>query len=237
MNGWNEMTMVLAQDSTSALIKFIVGGGWIGGIIVLCSIVAMALSVAAGLQLRRATLIPPERVKKLKSLVDAGDLGRALQVCKHPENDCYVFRIAGAALERATLGLYGGLDARHAAEEVGEAETMRLHRLVEPLGVIASIAPLLGLLGTVQGMIGAFETVATQAVADSGYYERLAYNISIALITTFQGLVVAIPVLVVQSWYRSKIESAATEAASITEGILLVTEHRAARTTPTEQAP
>ncbi len=222
----------MAQDGASAstgssMLKYIVGGGWIGGIIVLLSVVALALAIATGLQMRLSVLIPPERVKKLRSLVDAGDLGTALKVCKHPENDCYVFRIAAAALDRATRGMFGGIDARHAAEEAGESETMRLFRLAEPLAVIAAIAPLLGLLGTVQGMIGAFETVATQAVGDSGYYEKLAANISVALVTTFQGLVVAIPCLVLHSWYRSKIETAASEAGAIVDGVLSVSERSA----------
>ncbi|MDA1105291.1 MAG: MotA/TolQ/ExbB proton channel family protein [Planctomycetota bacterium] len=214
----------LEGNATNTLIKYVIGGGWIGGVIVLMSIVALALAIATGLQLRLSVLVPQDRVKKLRSLVASGDLATALKACKHPENDCYVFRIAGAALERATRGVFGGIDARHAAEEEGEAQTMRLFRLAEPLAVIAAIAPLLGLLGTVQGMIGAFETVATQAVGDTGYYERLAANISVALITTFQGLVVAIPCLVLHSWYRSKIENAANEVGAIVDGILSVTE-------------
>lgn len=222
--------IVLAQEATGGgvpFLKYIIGGGWIGGVIVMLSIVALALGVATGLQLRLSVLLPVEKVKRLRSLVDAGDFATALKTCRHPENDCYVFRIAAIALERATRGVFGGIDARHAAEEAGEAETMKLFRLAEPLAVIAAIAPLLGLLGTVQGMIGAFDTVASQAVNDTGYYERLAENISIALVTTFQGLVVAIPTIVLHSWFRAKIETAASEAGAIVEGILSVTERSA----------
>ena len=117
--------------------------------------------------------------------------------------------------------MLGGLEARAAMEDAGEDETARLFRAIDPIAVIASVAPLLGLLGTVQGMIGAFETVAGTATRSSAYYETLASNISIALITTFQGLVVAIPCVMVHSWLRNRIDRAASEAGRALEPLAM----------------
>jgi biopolymer transport protein ExbB len=102
-------------------------------------------------------------------------------------------------------------------QEAGDKETARLYRGTDTLGVIASVAPLLGLLGTVQGMIGAFEGVAGGAVNDAAYYESLASNISLALITTFQGLVVAIPCTAAHAFLRNRIEAIAAEAGEVAD--------------------
>jgi biopolymer transport protein ExbB len=109
------------------------------------------------------------------------------------------------------------LQAREAFQEAGDAETSRLERGTDALAVIASMTPLLGLLGTVQGMIGAFEGVAGGAVSDAAYYEGLASNISLALITTFQGLVVAIPCTAAHAFLRNRIEAIAAEAGKVAD--------------------
>ena len=75
--------------------------------------------------------------------------------------------------------------------------------LPTPLGLIGSIAPLLGLLGTVLGMVGAFETIGHSAGAD---YEELAGNISLALVTTLLGLILAIPCIALFTFFRNRID-------------------------------
>jgi biopolymer transport protein ExbB len=73
-------------------------------------------------------------------------------------------------------------------------------------------------------MIGAFDTVATSAANNAGYYEQLAYNISIALITTFQGLVVAIPAVTLFTFFRNRIDSTAAEAGQRLEELTMLLE-------------
>ena len=86
------------------------------------------------------------------------------------------------------------------------------------------MAPLLGLLGTVQGMIGTFDTVAAGAANSANYYEALAANIAVALITTFQGLVVAIPCVSIYGYLRNRVEALAGEAAQQAEEIVTLVE-------------
>jgi biopolymer transport protein ExbB len=113
---------------------------------------------------------------------------------------------------------YGFAEYRAAVEEAGEEQTNRLYRKTEVLSIIGAIAPMLGLLGTVQGMIEAFNTIAsTSGAAKPG---DLAGAISIALVTTFEGLVVAIPTLTVLSFFRTRIDSLVAEAGSKIEQLL-----------------
>ena len=201
--------------------KYIEGVGIIGYIILALSIVGAAFTISAILRTRRIQLVPEEQVKEQRLQADASDFQQALEDCRSEEGDTFLGRIAAAGIDRSLRGPLGGLEARAAMEDAGEDETARLFRAIDPIAVIASVAPLLGLLGTVQGMIGAFETVAGTATRSSAYYETLASNISIALITTFQGLVVAIPCVMVHSWLRNRIDRAASEAGRALEPLAM----------------
>jgi biopolymer transport protein ExbB len=213
----------LAQDpgQSGTLLRFITGGGVIGYIIIALSIGAMAMAVIHFMQIRRKALIPPEQVDVLDSMLARGDAVGALEYTITPDNDSYLTRILSAGLTRYQKSAFGAFEIQTAIEEAGEEQTARLYRSTDVLGLIGAIAPLLGLLGTVQGMIGAFETVSQSAVNDANYYENLAYNISIALITTFQGLVVAIPCVALYTYFRNRIDAFASEAASEIERLVL----------------
>ncbi|MFO0828347.1 MAG: MotA/TolQ/ExbB proton channel family protein [Phycisphaerales bacterium] len=212
----------------TTLLKFITGGGPIGYVIVALSIAAVALVVIHALQIRRDALIPPERLKALKGMLADGQTETALEYCVLPANDCYVTRILAAGLTRYLRSAFGAFELKNALEEAGAEETARLYRSTDAIGVIGSVAPLLGLLGTVQGMIGAFDTVATSAAGNAGYYEQLAANISIALITTFQGLVVAIPCVTIFTFFRNRIDNIASEASQRLEELSMLLEGGAA---------
>jgi biopolymer transport protein ExbB len=211
-----------AQDNQSGtLLRFITGGGVIGYIIIALSVGAMAMAIIHFMQIRRKALIPPEQVDVLDSMLARGDAVGALEYSITPDNDSYLTRILAAGLTRYQKSAFGAFEIQTAIEEAGEEQTARLYRSTDVLGLIGAIAPLLGLLGTVQGMIGAFETVSKSAVNDANYYENLAYNISIALITTFQGLVVAIPCVALYTYFRNRIDAFASEAASEIERLVL----------------
>ncbi|MDZ4831451.1 MAG: MotA/TolQ/ExbB proton channel family protein [Phycisphaerae bacterium] len=221
----------------STLLKFINGGGPIGYVIVALSIVAVALVVIHLLQIRRDSLIPPERLKALKGMLAEGQAETALEYCLMPANDCYLTRILAPGLTRYLRSAFGAFELKNALEEAGAEETARLYRSTDAIGVIANVAPLLGLLGTVQGMIGAFDTVASSAgQGSSGYYESLAGNISIALITTFQGLVVAIPAVTVFTFLRNRIDGIASEAGQRLEELTLLLDS-GSRPAPARPAP
>ncbi|MFZ9880434.1 MAG: MotA/TolQ/ExbB proton channel family protein, partial [Phycisphaerales bacterium] len=203
MNSITGHILTLAEaEGRGSLLKFITDGGVIGYIIVALSLVAVAFVVIHFVQIRRTVLLPAERIAAVRELVERGDLEGALEYSSLPANDCYYLRVVGAGLKRFLRSPFGAFEIKGAMEEAGAEETARLYRTMDVIATIGAVAPLLGLLGTVQGMIGAFDTVALGAANTANYYELLAQNISIALITTFQGLVVAIPCVSVYGYLR-----------------------------------
>jgi biopolymer transport protein ExbB len=223
------LTSILLQADSGgkgggSLLKFITGGGIIGYIIVLLSVVAVAFVVIHFVQIRRSALLPGDKVKGVRELVERGDLEGALEYSTLPANDCYYLRVIGAGLKRFLRSPFGAFEIKSAMEEAGAEETAKLYRTMDVIATIGSVAPLLGLLGTVQGMIGAFETVAQGAANNAGYYQSLADNIAIALITTFQGLVVAIPCVSIYGYLRNRVDALAGECAASAEEIVTIVE-------------
>ena len=186
---------------------FIVKGGPVMIPIILCSLVAMAVVAERLINLRRRIVIPPSFLPGLKqSLGDNGEGKRkALDYCK--ANNSPVARVFAAGIKR--LGEPVELLERHITE-AGEREAIKLRKYLRVLQVIAAVAPLLGLLGTIFGMINAFQTVAISGEA-LGKTEMLAEGIYQAMITTAAGLIVAIPVLICYHWISSKIDSLVTD--------------------------
>ena len=210
-----------AAERGTTLLKMVNGGGVIGYIIVGLSVVALALIVVHLLQIRRKVLVPPEHLERIDAMLSTGDLNGALEYSLDPDHDSYLTRILAAGLTRFQKSAFGAFEIKNSIEEAGEEQTARLYRSTDALGVIGSIAPLLGLLGTVQGMIGAFDTVSLGAVNDANYYESLAGNISLALITTLQGLIVAIPCVALFTYFRNRIDAIASEAAMEIERLVI----------------
>ncbi|HYC80663.1 MAG TPA: MotA/TolQ/ExbB proton channel family protein, partial [Solirubrobacterales bacterium] len=124
-------------------------------------------------------------------------------------------RVVGGALVRCARSPFGFLELKAALEEQGQSQVTTLQRSTDGIGLIASVAPMLGLLGTVVGMVGAFETIsATEGMAKPG---QLAGDISLALITTVQGLVVAIPCTAAYVWTRNRVDRVTGEVAELVE--------------------
>jgi len=198
-----------------SLLDHVLSGGPIGFAIIALSFVALVLVIAHLVQVRSSKMAPPEVVGSLDQLLRKNDVDGATAFCQDPENDCYLTRVFGAALVRCSRSPFGFLELRSALEESGQEQTARLHRSTDGIGLIASVAPMLGLLGTVVGMVGAFETISlTEGMARP---DELAGNISVALITTVLGLLVAIPATAVFTFFRNRIESLVTQVAQVTE--------------------
>jgi biopolymer transport protein ExbB len=200
-----------------SLLQYIGGGGLIGYVIIGLSVMAVGLVVLHMMQIRRSRLAPPEVVDALSRYMRDNDVPGAIQFCRQESNDCFVTRVMGASLARCGRSSFGLLELRSAIEDSGRQEVDAVGRSIDGVALIAAIAPMLGLLGTVVGMVRAFETISTtQGMARPA---DLAGHISIALITTVQGLVVAIPCTAAYSFFRGRIERLATEIAETIEGL------------------
>jgi biopolymer transport protein ExbB len=189
--------------------KVIKDGGPIGWVIILVSIISLSLIIEHFVSIRRDKLAPPEIVDQMHELFDQENYQEAIELCEAEPN---IFtNVVGAALHRMS----GGFEAMEAAvAEVGEEESVKLHQKISYLSLIGTIAPMLGLFGTVTGMILAFTIIAEKkGAADPG---ELAVGISQALVTTFLGLFVAIPTMVFFFYFRNKVVMLVLEVGALT---------------------
>lgn len=162
----------------------------------ICSILAVAIIVERIINLRSSKVLPEEEVEHLGALIDGGLLEQAEEYCERRPGP--LTNIVAAALEARTESPEG---IRQMVEDQGRQEVPRLQKHLGVLGTVASVSPLLGLLGTVLGMIEVFRVVSTQGI---GQAQSLAGGISQAMITTASGLTIAIPALVAYNVFSDK---------------------------------
>jgi biopolymer transport protein ExbB len=209
------LALMLAQEAlgqevpSRSLIQYIHDGGTVTYFLVLLSMVAVALIIRNLIVIRADRLAPPEEFERLESLLRGNDIVGAVAFASAPENGSFMTRVFGAALLRCSRSPFGFLELRSALEESGQRETDRIHRFNEGIGIIAAVAPMLGLLGTVIGMIGAFSAIGTLEGAARSH--QLAASMSLALISTAVGLLVAIPCTVAFTLFRRRIDTLVAE--------------------------
>lgn len=215
----NAATPSTSQNKERTLLDTIADGGIVGLLICLLSIGAVAFIVEHALTIRKSTLMPDHVMDELEELIRKGQVDDAIQACELPDNDSMVAQVVQAGLERYKGSEFGFAEYKAAVEEAGEDQTGRLYRKTEVLGLIGAIAPMLGLTGTVLGMIDAFNTIASsEGMAKPA---ELAGGIGQALVTTLLGLVVAIPSMIAHSFFRNKIDSIISEAGKRVEQIMM----------------
>jgi len=173
-------------------------GGLIAWAIIGLSIILVALAIARLLSLRLGTLCPDELLLQVEEQAGAGRLGEAARtVGGDPSALAVVLDVVFRNRELAAG------EARQQIQDAAAEQLIRLRQQISYIGLIAAVAPMLGLLGTVSGMIRAFDTMSTAELAPD--HGQLAGAISEALITTYLGLTVAIPALVVHLVLRNRI--------------------------------
>ncbi|HRU52318.1 MAG TPA: MotA/TolQ/ExbB proton channel family protein [Planctomycetota bacterium] len=196
--------------STWELIK---ASGEIGALIIILSIVMVALAVDNFIILRRSRMIPILQLQDLEDLLDEEAYDEIHEICISDPN--FMTNIFSAALSKIEDGYDAMLTATtNAIEE----ETIKLQQRISWLQFIGAVGPMLGLLGTVAGMIAAFSTIANKA--GSPQPKDLAEGIYKALVTTCQGLIVAIPAMTFYFYFRNKIVRYSMEISGIMEEIL-----------------
>ena len=201
-----------------SLFDTLADGGLVGVLIGLLSMIAVGFVVEHFIHIRHTTMLPENLVLDLEELIHDGQLEEATELCKDPSNDSLVAHVVLAGLERFQGSQFGFAEYKAAVEEAGEDQTGRLYRKTEVLNLIGSIAPMLGLTGTVLGMIDAFNQIA--ASGGMAKPDQLAAGIGQALVTTLMGLVVAIPTMIAFSFFRNRIDSLVAEAGKRVEQIL-----------------
>lgn len=194
---------------------------WRGGVlmypITLMSFVVVVFTIERAIAIRRRRVIPRRLVKDLELLTErpgAFDVRAAQHVCD--EYDSSLARIASAAIAHAG---HGAGDMQVAVNEAANREATRLYKNVRPIQLAITITPLLGLLGTVQGMIQAFYVTASLPVG-MNKAQNLAEGIYIALVTTFGGLCVAIPAAAIAHFFEGRIQTLLGDAQDIVSRLI-----------------
>jgi len=172
--------------------------------IALCSIVVVAFAIERRTGLRKGRIIPRGLLVSLQKLNQQGN-GIDPRLAY---DECQKFRSPlGRVIQTAILKVgRPQAELEKAVEDAVAREADEMAQNIRPINVTASIAPLLGLLGTVQGMILAFMVISTTAATGAAKGAELAQGIYTALVTTFAGLTVAIPAIIVANMLEGRIE-------------------------------
>ena len=188
-----------APGSGATIYDLFQRGGAMMWPILLCSMVTLAFILERTIVLRQEAVFPSKLMGSITGLVSEGRTEEAVDVAQDDKTP--LGHLLHCCLMRAD---YPGFEMESAMEEAGSRILYDLRRNSTPLGVIADVAPLLGLMGTVIGMIKAFDVVARSGAL--GRTELLAEGIGEALLTTAFGLLVAVPAVIFYQYFRSKAE-------------------------------
>ena len=172
--------------------------GWPIWPLILASVIAVALIIERSITLRRSRIVPGGLLDNV--LADLRQGGVSVQMIERVAAHSPLGRVLAAGLRNVTSSREV---MKEAIEETGRAVAHELERFLTTLGTIAAISPLMGLLGTIIGMIDIF---ASQGVSGANP-AQLAQGISIALYTTGLGLVIAIPAMIFWRHFRALIDS------------------------------
>ena len=190
-------------------------GRTIGFLIILMSLVSLALVIEHFITIRRDRLMPAALTAQLEERLAQAAYPEAQEACAR--DGSFLAQVVGAGLNQIGA-MFGFFDMQNAMQEVSERLVSKLYRKLEYLSFIAATAPMMGLLGTVTGMIRSFNDIA--ATEGAAPPSQLAGGISEALITTCLGLVVAIPTIFFVAFFRNRIDSLVAEAEMVVERLM-----------------
>lgn len=180
------------------MLGLIQAGGWVMWPILACSVLAMAIVCERLWSLRPTRVIPPNLVAQVWNLYRKNQLDSVHLRQLQTSSPLGAVLAAGLANHR-----YGREVMKEAIEDAGRHVAHELERFLNSLGTIAAVSPLLGLFGTILGMIKVFSVITTSGVGDP---KVLAGGIAEALITTAAGLTVAIPTLIFHRYLQARVD-------------------------------
>jgi biopolymer transport protein ExbB len=185
------------------MIEIIRAGGWLMLPIILCSVLAVAITIERLWTLQRRRVLPKDLVTRVWEWARDRQLDRKhldILAANSPMGQVLAAGLANRGQDREVL--------KEKVQDTGRHVVHELERYLNTLGTIAAISPLLGLLGTVIGMVKVFTAITTAGVGNPGV---LAGGISEALITTAAGLSIAIPTLIAYRYLRGRVDALVVE--------------------------
>ncbi len=206
------MIMNLDLLAVNYLEILVFGGKTIGFILWGLSFVTVALAVRYFLQIRRLNILPEKMKQNVSSLFEGKQYREAIDLTGRQSD--FLSYLIHASLTEAPHG-YPSME--RAMEEAAEERTTQMLRSIEWLNLIGNIGPMLGLLGTVWGMIGAFFKIVEAGQPEPA---KLAGDIGVALVTTLLGLAVSIPAISVYAILRNRIDALTSEAVMVSQELI-----------------
>jgi biopolymer transport protein ExbB len=194
--GWLDVSWGDLSQRGVALVSIVT---WISVAgLILCSVMVLAIVIERLVALRRQRIMPSGFIEQVRRHWYRGDIKAALECCD--ERRAAIARIVKVGLMRHESSVE---EIEKALESAGQIEANGLNSHVRGLGLVANLAPMLGFLGTVTGMIKAFNAIAAAGTSNPGL---VASGISEALLTTAAGLVVGIPSLALFHFFRGRVD-------------------------------
>ncbi|MFH1727318.1 MAG: MotA/TolQ/ExbB proton channel family protein [Pseudomonadota bacterium] len=178
--------------------EFILKGGYLMWPILICSIASIAILLERIWTLRLSNVLPNKFISQVENLVDENKISEAHTLCTSNESAIARVLTAGFEVQTSSRDMI-----KERVEGSGRREAMRLERFLNILNAIAGVAPLIGLLGTVLGMIEVFSRIEATG---SGNIKVISGGIYSALITTVAGLSVAIPTFLFARYLEGRID-------------------------------
>ncbi|MDB5390179.1 MAG: MotA/TolQ/ExbB proton channel [Planctomycetaceae bacterium] len=174
--------------------------GWIGGVLLLISFYFVALVTQLFLELRERVVAPPELLSECGTLLSKRDYNGVYRLAK--DSETYLGGLIAAGLAAYSTGLG---DSREAIDRQGEAITVEMERRISMLAVIGSLGPMIGLLGTLKGMIASFSVIATSDAQMKA--SEVAGGISEALLITFEGVALSVPAIYFFAVFKNRVST------------------------------
>jgi biopolymer transport protein ExbB len=201
--------------ASKSVLSMVTGGGILMLPIAICSFILCMFVFERAISLRRGRVIPQPFAKKFLDQLVNGELSRkqAIRICE--QNGSPVAEVFGAAARRWG---HSSVEVEQAIIDSGERVAQKLRKYLRMFNGLATISPLLGLLGTVVGMINAFNAIVVAGAM--GQPDVLAGGIGQALITTAAGLTVAIPALIAYLFFVSRVDKLIVEIDSLGQKIV-----------------
>ena len=217
---------VTAPAASSYVGWFIHSSGLIGLFILLLTIYFLVTVTRLSVDLRQQTAAPPEQVVEIEHLIQNRELKKVYELVR--SGDSYLTRVLSKGLSELPNGL---AEARLTMECHGEAEVVAMESRISTLAVLGSLGPMIGLIGTLKGMISSFSVIAVAGAQLRA--NEIAGGISEALLLTFEGVALSIPAIYFYSVFRNRVSSISVATMLTADGLLRQFAHAARlRATP-----
>lgn len=218
-----------APASQSQLMWIIHTSGWIGGVLLVISIYFVAVVTQMFLELREQVIVPPALLEECNALLAKRDYNGIYKTAK--ENTSELGQLIAAGLVAHSQGMH---ESREAIDRTGEVLTVEMEKKISMLAVIGSLGPMIGLLGTLKGMIASFSVIAmsdTQLKAS-----EVAGGISEALLITFEGVALSVPAIYFFAVFKNRVSTLSLKAINAADEFIRRV-HQVAQTKPAAAAP